>query len=84
MTRFWRDAGWAAAEPDDPVWRDLGTRDRGPRHPGTREPGTRDQDRRVPDAYGRDLRTQAQRDAGWPRPRSRDWDQARMEQIERR
>ena len=80
--RVWRDAGWPAPEHDDRVRRDPGTRDRGLRNPGTREPGTRDQDRRVPDAYGRDLRTQARRDAGWPRPRSLDWDQARMEQIE--
>ena len=79
-----RDAGWPAPEPDDRGRHDPGTRDRGLRHPGTREPGPRDQGRRVPDAYGRDLRTQAQRDAGWPRPRSRDWDQARMEQIELR
>ena len=74
--------GWPAAEPDDRVRRDPGTRDRGLRNPATRQPGPRDQGRRVPDAYGRDLRTQAQRDAGWPRPRSRDWDQARLEQIE--
>ena len=92
--RVRRDAGWPAPEPDDGGRRDAGTRDRGLRHPGTREPGTRepgtrepgtrDQGRGVPDAYGRDLRTQAQRDAGWPRPRSRDWDQARMEQTELR
>jgi hypothetical protein len=82
--RFRRDADWPGAEPDDRVRRDPGTRDRGLRNPGTREPGTRDQGRRVPDAYGRDLRTPARRDAGWPRPRSRDWDQARMEQIELR
>ena len=78
-------AGPPSGPPPSPttrVRRDRGTRDRGLRNPATREPGPRDQGRRVPDAYGRDLRTQAQRDAGWPRPRSRDWDQARMEQIE--
>ena len=77
-------AAGAAPEPGDRVRRDPGARDRGLRDPGTREPGPRDQGQRVPEAYGRDLRTQAQRDAGWPRPRSRDWDQARMEQIELR
>jgi hypothetical protein len=80
-----RDAGRpgrATPEPDDRSRRGWGTPDGDPRNPGTRAPDPRDGGRRVPEACGRDLRTQAVREAGWPRPRSRDWDQAWAEQIE--
>ena len=52
-----------------------------------REPGAHDRNQRVPDPYDPDLRgpatrDAAQRDPGWPGPRSQDWGHAEPEQIE--